>query len=56
LVHGRYKSDSQDETLVLLRIAEEACRKVFLKILLDKRNLESFNKDENRIKLFERGN
>jgi hypothetical protein len=55
LVHGRYKSDSKEETLVLLRIAEEVCRKVFIKILLDKSNLDSFNNDENRIKLFERG-
>lgn len=54
LIHGRYKTDSKEETLVLLRIAEEACRKVFIKILLDNSNLESFSNDEDRMKLFEK--
>jgi len=55
LVHGRYKWNSEDENLRLFRIAEEACRSVFVKILLDEKILDSFKGDESRINIFENG-
>lgn len=55
LVHGRYKWNSEEENLILNRIAEEVCRTIFVKILLDEKHLDSFKSDENRINLFENG-
>lgn len=55
LVHGRHKWNSEKENFALNRIAEEACRTVFAKILLDKKHMNSFKSDEDRINLFENG-
>jgi len=53
LVHGRYIAESVDENLRFFKIAEEVCRSVFLKILIDKKILDSFGTDEARMKIFE---
>jgi len=52
LVHGRYDFKSEEENLRLNRIVEEACRKVFSKIFLNDDNIDSFENDEDRLKLF----
>ena len=54
LVHGRYDFQSEEENLRLNEIAEEVCRKVFSKILLDTSNISAFENDETRLKLFQR--
>lgn len=54
LVHGRYDFQSEEENLRLNEIAEEVCRKVFSKILLDNSNINSFEDDEGRLKLFKK--
>ncbi len=55
LVHGRYMADSEDENLRFFKIAEEVCRSVFMRILLDKEILNSFGTDEARMTIFENG-
>ena len=55
LVHGRYHWESGEEKLRLNRIAEEACRKVFSKILLETNYSELFKDDNKRLDLFENG-
>jgi len=52
LVHGRYSHKSAAENLKLNRIAEEACRKMFTKILLKPEYLTAFANDASRMKLF----
>lgn len=52
LVHGRYSHKSVGENLKLNRIAEEACRKMFTKILLKPKYLTAFANDVSRMKLF----
>ena len=53
LVHGRYQWESGEENLRLNRIAEEACRKVFSKILLETNYSELFKDDNKRLDMFE---
>ena len=55
LVHGRYIAESEIENLKFFKIAEEVCRSVFMKILIDKTILDSFGTDEARMKIFENG-
>jgi hypothetical protein len=55
LVHGRYQWKSREENGRLNRIAEEACRKVFGKILLETNYSELFKDDNKRLDLFENG-
>jgi len=55
LVHGRYQWESGEKNLCLNRIAEEACRKVFGKILLETNYSKSFKDDKKRLYLFENG-
>lgn len=52
LVHGRYRWESGKKNLYLNRIAEEACRKVFCKILLETNYTELFKDDKKRLDLF----
>lgn len=52
LVHGRLRWNSGDEIKRLLLVAEEVCRSVFKKLLLDNCLLASFRNDEERMKLF----
>lgn len=52
LVHGRYSYKSAKDNLKLNRIAEEACRKMFTKILLNPNYLNAFINDTSRMKLF----
>lgn len=53
LVHGRYQCESVEENRRLNCIAEEACRKVFSKILLETNYSELFKDDNKRLDLFE---
>ncbi len=55
LVHGRYQWESGEKNLRLNRIAEEACRKVFGKILLETNYSELFKDDNKRLDMFENG-
>ncbi len=55
LVHGRYQWESGEENLRLNCIAEEACRKVFGKILLETNYSELFKDDRKRLTLFKTG-
>lgn len=55
LIHGRYLAESMDENLNSFIIAEKVCRSVFMKILMDKKIIESFGTDEARMKIFENG-
>lgn len=52
LIHGRYMAESVDENLKHFIIAEEVCRSVFVKILMDKKIMDSFGTDEARMKIF----
>ena len=55
LVHGRYQWESGKENLRLNCIAEEVCRKVFGKILLETNYSELFKDEKKRLALFENG-
>ena len=55
LVHGRYMAESEEDNLTFFKIAEEVCRTVFMKILIDKTILDSFGTDEARMNIFENG-
>jgi len=55
LVHGRYQCESRMENLRLYCIAEDVCRKVFGKILLETKYTELFEDDKRRLGLFENG-
>ena len=52
LVHGRYNSKNTEKHLILNRTAESACRKMFVRILLDSNNIKAFVNDSTRLKLF----
>jgi hypothetical protein len=52
LVHGRYLAESNDKNLEYYKIAEEVCRSAFRKILMNHNILDSFNNDEDRMKVF----
>lgn len=52
LVHGRYLAESNDKNLEYFKIAEEVCRAVFKKILMNRNILNSFNDDKERMKVF----
>ena len=53
LVHGRYLAESIDNQLDYFMIAEEVCRFVFMKILMNKAILDSFSTDSERMMNFE---
>lgn len=53
LVHGRYSFETIDKNRRLRLIAEEVCRSVFSKILLNNDCLEAFRNDDDRMRLFE---
>jgi len=55
LVHGRYVAESENENLRYFKIAEEICRSVFMKILINKTILDSFSTDETRMEIFDKG-
>ena len=52
LVHGRYNNKDTSKHLIFNRTAESACRKMFVKILLDSNNFNAFANDISRLKLF----
>jgi hypothetical protein len=52
LVHGRYNTKDTDQHLVFNRTAESACRKMFVRILLNSHNIKAFANDSSRLKLF----
>ncbi len=55
LVHGRCQWESGEKAFHLNRIAEEVCRRVFSKILLETNYSELFKDDKKRLDLFENG-
>ncbi len=52
MVHGRYNPQNRDVSLNLLRIADSASRKTFLKLLLDDKNINAFANEATRMLLF----
>lgn len=52
LVHGRYLGESNEKNLEYYKIAEEICRSVFKKILINNNILDAFNDDKERLKVF----
>ncbi|MBU0518873.1 hypothetical protein KJ564_08060 [bacterium] len=53
IVHGRFNPDKENDTIDFDMISEEVSRKVFNKILTDRKILDSFINDDSRMKLFE---
>jgi len=52
LIHGRYSYSAENKNLKWFRVAEEVCRKMFNKILLDSACLDSLKDEKSRMALF----
>jgi hypothetical protein len=55
LVHGRYIAESIEDNLFHYKVAEEVCRAIFMKILMEKDILDTFRDDETRMRLLNNG-
>jgi len=55
LVHGRYVAESNETNLFNYKVAEEACRAVFMKILMERDILDAFRDDETRMRILNNG-